>query len=1015
MDELETRVDLASLSVKEALRVRYDHSEQSLIVGERAAKIPPPPAAVSPWVRLVRYMQTLLGIQQELAQTIEVADPAMPLVSLKDVLPDFDPDDVSHIRWAFYYLKLHEPVQNDSPWEQVQGYLEAFEHFYQLQAWLQASELLLKPLDNGVLLHDWLIETGYAPEAILLYQTLLERVNASMDGICWRGLGRAHYWLRDYPAAIAAWQQYLDQRQRTDTTPVLATVYLPLGYAQYVTGDLTGAIATWSYCLPHLPEADIEAVPAAFYLGLAYQAQDQPEPACEHLNQTLPLLREDIALAPQLHQALTAMGEAQQQQGDLAAAIAAWEELLTLQEASEPKPTLLKKLGLAHAALEQYPETIRYLATYGETSVIDATTAELEPELPVLAALGTAYYQTHALNDAIATLQIWADQQESSEFRVQSSKLEDEGYVRENKALETQKNTESEVSKSIHSELTNHSENQDNSERLTLNPAPRDSELYHMLGDAYYQQENYALAQPYLTRYWQATGIDTTPQTLIQLGHCAHMLHDWPQVIKYLEAYQQQAESPPDDLTQVSINYQLGSAYYATEQYAQAIAPLQAYLNHYPEAFPETLAATQFAVGKAAYFSADYTIAIAYLQQYLEPEDAPEAEQALFYLGLAYATQNDAHNTIQIFEQYLTLLGSAAGAQETFQQALFHLGKSYFDLEDYPHALEYFQKYFTLIQETAGVSRGQFTQALNQAGQAYQLCGEYQSAIAHFEELQKLAQHQDNLDLVDVALLHLGEIYLVIGRYGDAQQVFTQALENTQMGNKVATKAKAMGRLGATECAKGNYQKGRSICQKAMRLIRALEDRTEEGLILNTLGTIYCRLGDSDRALSLYQQAWNIARSMDHQRAIAIALGNLGITYGQLGNYTQAIKHLQQSLPIAQALGDRYEMGRILCYLGKNYGLLAEYPDAQDCLDHALQMAQAIQAKPLEAEAHYQVAHLQFAQDLLLEAMDTCEQAIAIAIEGDFPALEDYRAFYGELRPPLWRVVVNTVKRWLGR
>ncbi|MEM8641421.1 MAG: tetratricopeptide repeat protein [Cyanobacteria bacterium P01_G01_bin.54] len=977
MDELEKGLDLSRLSARQALRVRYDRNQKNLFVGEAAARIPFQPPVFSPLARLVRSIQALLGIEPAQPENTEVVDPAMPLVSLKDLLPDSNPDDISHIRWAFYYLKLHEPLPSDSSLEQVQGYLAAFEHFCQLQAWLQASELLLKPLKEGRLFHDWLVDEGYGPEAIVLYQTLLERVNPTLDAICWQGLGRAHYALRDYPTAIEAWQYYLSNRQPTDKTPVLERVYLPLGHAQYLSDDLDGAITTWSYCLSQLPEARLQdpqtnqAIPAVLYLGLAYFTCNQPAPACEALTAALPGLQ-DPALAEPLAEALRVLGTAEAQQDKPAAAIAAWEQLAALQDPTEPE--LLKNLGLAHAAVEQYAEAIHYLVPYAEDATV---TADPATELAVLAALGTAYYETQALDEAIATLQAWAGQVQTAETALQ-------GLIAPPFAPFTR---------------------------------PSDGQLYRMLGDAYYQQENYARAQPYLEQYRQTLGFEQDVKLLAQLGNCAQLLMDWPKVIEYLSAYQDQVSLDPESAEQATILYRLGSAYCATEQYAQAIDPLQAYLAHPLAAPPETIAPSQFALGKAAFLSQDYTTARKALQIYLEQEEPPEAPTALFYLGAIAAAQDEPQAAIQTLEQYLTLLGSGGGG-EFFHQALFHLAMSYAHLEDYSHALEYFQKYFTLIQDkSVNVSREQFIEALYQAGQAYQFCGEYQSASAHLEELHKLAKQQDSSDLVDMALLNLGEIYLIIGRYNDAQTALNQALEKSQTAgqNKPVLKAKAMGRLGAVRCAQGKYDKGLSVCQKAMRLIRAIEDRSEEGQVINTLGTIYGRLKDPDRALSLFQQSWNIARSMDNQRAIAIALANLGITYGQLGNYTQAIKHLQQSLPMAQALGDRYEMGRILCALGENYGRLRAYSDAQDCLDHALQMAQVIAARPLEAKALYQSARLQAAHRFTVEALDACEAAIRLASEGHFPELETYRAFYTKLKPPLWRVVVNKVKRLFGR
>lgn len=1014
MDELEKSIDLTGLSITEALQLRYDRSEQTLRRDPTTVQMPSEPPPPTRLVQLVRWVQAWLGLQKE--QDHAIANPTASLVSLKDILPDFDLYDVAHIRWAFYYLKLQEDDPSDSALATVQGYLEAFEHFCELQAWLQASELLLKPLENGQPLHEWLQTTGYAPEVIPLYEALLHRVNPGMDGICWRGLGQAYYRLQNFGAAAQAWQTYLDHRQREDDRPVLETVYLPLGFAQYQTGDLTAAIATWQHCLPHFPDAEIQGIPVNFYWGLAYYAQDEFAAAIAPLQAALSQLQ-TADLNPQRCQALEALGYAHIYQDQTTEAIAAWEELS--QSQAEPTLDLLKNLGFAHSALQQHTSTIAYLTRYVQSE---------EPTPAAWTALGLAHYQQRQFEAAIATLERGLAQGQPPEaarsMRAHVYRMLGDAHYQRAHYPAAQPYLEQYCAQNVTSLKPQ--------EQLTL---------WAQLGHCAYVAQRWTQVIQYGEAYRQNPQLNPQAPATIQfdahLGQAYFSMGQYARAIVPLERYLRQETKPtPEPLESCLALQYLGQAYFEMGQYAQTIAPLEAYLQQVgeqPQDDLDAIAAVEFALGKAAYKMQDYARAHHYLSGYLNAQDPVQHLDIVFYCGSAAAQIADVDDAIARFEQYLELTRpqpanpllpdeplsekQAVGGQSSPQKhraSLRHLGLLHAQGNRPAIALDYLRQYLVQAQETNDVNTPPWRQAVQTAGQLCQAVGDYPEAIAHFTDLSQIAQDENDRSLEHLAQLHLSEIQLILGRYGKAQERLTQILAQVdaqaEASTKAPIKAKAMAQLGAVYHAQGQAERGLFFCQKALRLTRALEDLKTEGQVFNTLGIIYRQMDDRDRAVSLHKQAQTMARSIGDPRAIAIALGNLGMTYGDQGDHALALVALRESLTLAEQEGDRYQMGQTLCYLGQTRQHLGKTDAAQTALEQSLRIAQTLKARPLEAEALYQIAQLKHSTQKRAAARQYSQNAIALADAYDLPTLERYEQFHEELIPSLWQ----RLRIWLG-
>jgi len=136
------------------------------------------------------------------------------------------------------WLGKHKPSADTSNLEQVRGYLEAFYHLVAIEAWEEASKILLVNLitPTNEKFHSQLNRWGYYDEQIELCNTLLNKVSAKMTAVLESSLSGAFSGLGDYAQAIIHEQKSLKISQQIDnysdtykSLGNIGTFYLALG------------------------------------------------------------------------------------------------------------------------------------------------------------------------------------------------------------------------------------------------------------------------------------------------------------------------------------------------------------------------------------------------------------------------------------------------------------------------------------------------------------------------------------------------------------------------------------------------------------------------------------------------------------------------------------------------------------------------------------------------------------------------------------------------------------------
>lgn len=201
----------------------------------------------------------------------------------------------SHYRSIINWITKYQTQQNASNLEKVSGYLEAFHHLCEVEAWEKASKILClkNNLPPNEELHNQLGVWGYYREQISLYTRLLGKLNTKVDSTCLNGLGSAYHVLGDYSQALNYIQQAFhlakeigDRSVEARSLGNLASIYLSLA-------DYGHAMEYSEKCLVIAQEIGDRAGEgnAVGNLGCAYQSLGDYPHAIDYHHQHLSIAR----------------------------------------------------------------------------------------------------------------------------------------------------------------------------------------------------------------------------------------------------------------------------------------------------------------------------------------------------------------------------------------------------------------------------------------------------------------------------------------------------------------------------------------------------------------------------------------------------------------------------------------------------------------------------------------------------------------------------------------------------
>ncbi|MHC5779844.1 tetratricopeptide repeat protein [Nostoc sp.] len=134
--------------------------------------------------------------ENSLLETLEIN-----INNIKSIKPNWKR---THYRAVINWLTKYKPLSDSPNPEKIKGYLEAFYHLCEVEAWEKGGKILLTRLNtpSNELLHDQLDTWGYYLQQSDLYRKLIGKSGIGLDAICLTGLGKAYHAQHKYYEAI---------------------------------------------------------------------------------------------------------------------------------------------------------------------------------------------------------------------------------------------------------------------------------------------------------------------------------------------------------------------------------------------------------------------------------------------------------------------------------------------------------------------------------------------------------------------------------------------------------------------------------------------------------------------------------------------------------------------------------------------------------------------------------------------------------------------------------------------
>ncbi len=290
-------------------------------------------------------------------------------------------------------------------------------------------------------------------------------------------------------------------------------------------------------------------------------------------------------------------------------------------------------------------------------------------------------------------------------------------------------------------------------------------DVVRMIGDAYFKTGDYREAIPFLERYSKSSGSRMTAQDWYQIGYAYYARENYPQAILAF----QKTISTRDSLSQNAF-YHLGFCYIKTDQKQFG---LNAFLSAYKMDFDETIKEDAlFNYAKLAYdLSFDpYNEAIKALRQYIndypQSDRIDEANRYLVNLFMSTSNYKEALETIDKIRHKDEQTRSA------FQKTAHYRGIELFNDRDYQQAIE-------LFKQSLDFPLNKDIHAANDywLAESYYRLGSYDFAIEHYKKyLSQQAANRTHLNYL--TSYNLGYSYFNQKEYGQAIDYFNKFISS---------------------------------------------------------------------------------------------------------------------------------------------------------------------------------------------------------------------------------------------
>lgn len=242
-------------------------------------------------------------------------------------------------------------------------------------------------------------------------------------------------------------------------------------------------------------------------------------------------------------------------------------------------------------------------------------------------------------------------------------------------------------------------------------------------------------------------------------------------------------------------------------------------------------------------------------------------------------------------------------------------------------------------------------EALRIRGEAFELMGEYETALSMTEQAQEIFQRNGALYEETTAMIGIGRNHLFGARYEQALEAYSAIIRRVENMGDPWLERVVRNHIAIIHWCLGEYEDAMKSAKRSVAICRRYADRAREGDSLTVCGTVLFDIGRYREARVYFTRALGILEHTQSRWSLADCLVSAGVTEWALGDRGRGLDMLLEAEGLARDIGAKY----VLCNaLNARAGVLLQRARQSD-LDAAQRAAEvacevAREAKLIGAE-----------------------------------------------------------------
>lgn len=267
--------------------------------------------------------------------------------------------------------------------------------------------------------------------------------------------------------------------------------------------------------------------------------------------------------------------------------------------------------------------------------------------------------------------------------------------------------------------------------------------------------------------------------------------------------------------------------------------------------------------------------------------------------------------------------------------------------------------------------------ALHAAGTLAYYQGDFDGAVAFFQESLSLGQTLKSKPIIARALQDLGMVGVQRGDFQSAREQYLQSMVlHQELKNKAGTAASLL-KLAGEEVRLGNFEQALKHYRESLALWHEVGDKSSIALTIKNQGELVAGQGDYAQARRLLEQSLSLSQELRDRPGISALLNSLGLLAAKTGNYAEARALLQESLSLKEQLGDRSGLAMALGNLGSVATSQGKLEEALTHLERSVALKRELGEWPslnlsLNSQGYLEIllGHFERAETLLNESLE---------------------------------------------